>query len=187
MRPNWNQYFMLLAKLISTRSTCNSRPTGAIIVKNNHILSTGYNGAVPNAPHCTEYPQTAQNQPYCRRREMGISDADKQLWCASNHAESNAIAQAARLGIAIEGGSIYATLAPCYTCMKLLATARIQEIYYEHSYESKDKKRDEFWKNAIEECGIKVYQQITINEDTLNYIMPFMTGITSKRILSATE
>jgi len=91
MKPSWNQYFMLLAKLVSTRSTCNSRPTGAIIVKNHHILSTGYSGAVPNAPHCTECPQTAQNRPYCRRREMGIDDSSKTLYCCSSHSEANAI------------------------------------------------------------------------------------------------
>jgi len=69
MRPSWNEYFMLIAKLVSTRSTCNSRPTGAVLVKDRQILATGYNGSMPGAPHCTDQTIT-DGSTYCHRHDL---------------------------------------------------------------------------------------------------------------------
>ena len=93
-RPDWHEYFMLIAKIVALRSGCNSRPTGAVIVKDKRILATGYNGPMPGAWHCTDKGST-----YCFRREKGIPDIDKYNFCRASHAEANAIAQAARFGI----------------------------------------------------------------------------------------
>ena len=103
MRPSWDEYFMLIAKLVSTRSTCNSRPTGAVLVKDRQILATGYNGSMPGAPHCSDQVM-ADGSPYCHRRALNIADVDKYNYCRASHAEANAIAQAARYGVAIEEG-----------------------------------------------------------------------------------
>ena len=75
MRPSWDEYFMLIAKLVSTRSTCNSRPTGAVLVKDKQLLATGYNGSMPGAPHCSDEVMP-DGSPYCYRRVMKVPDAD---------------------------------------------------------------------------------------------------------------
>jgi dCMP deaminase len=186
MRPSWDEYFMLIAKLVSTRSTCNSRPTGAVLVKDRQILATGYNGSMPGAPHCIDQVMP-DGSPYCHRRALQIADMDKYNFCRASHAEANAIAQAAKHGIAIKGASLYVTLEPCYVCIKLLATAQIERVYYELPYESRDEERDAHWKQAVAEAGFKEYRQLTVSKESLEYILPSLTGITSLRRLPATE
>lgn len=185
-RPGWHEYFMFMAKIASSRSTCNSRPTGAVIVKDNHILATGYNGAMPGAPHCTDEPDV-DGHPFCFRRVHGIPDVDKYNFCKASHAEANAVAQAARHGIAIEGATLYTTLAPCYVCLKLIATSRISAVYYEHAYESSTPQRDDFWKEAVQEAKILIYEQLTISPDTYAQILSDIDGITSRRRSKATD
>ncbi|MBC7359022.1 MAG: CMP deaminase [Desulfacinum sp.] len=185
-RPSWHEYFMLIAKIVSTRSTCNSRPTGAVIVKDNHILATGYNGAMPGAPHCIDMPDR-DGAPFCYRRSLGVPDIDKYNFCKASHAEANAIAQAARYGISIAGATLYTTLAPCYVCLKLIATARIRAIYYEHQYESAAPDRDRFWKEAIREAGIEVFEPLMISPETYDYILSDIRNITSRRRSAATD
>jgi len=186
MRPSWHEYFMLIAKIVSTRSTCNSRPTGAVITKDNHILATGYNGAMPGAPHCIDQPDEGA-EPFCFRRASGIPDVDKYNFCKASHAEANAIAQAARCGIAIDGATLYTTLAPCYVCLKLIATARIRAVYYEHPYESSTPERDAFWHKAVQEAGMEIYEPLIISPATYEYILSDIQGITSKRRTRATH
>ncbi|MDR0362450.1 MAG: dCMP deaminase family protein [Planctomycetota bacterium] len=181
-RPGWHEYFMAVAKLISTRSTCNSRPTGAILVKNRHILATGYNGSPPGAPHCRG-TFSEDGAPFCYSRHMGAGDADKYNYCRSSHAEANAVAQAARLGVSIEGAGVYTTLAPCYICTKLLAAARIKEVYFEHDYQSADRKRDDHWKSIFRESGILVWERITLSPGALAVFREAFSGITSGRRL----
>jgi dCMP deaminase len=185
-RPNWNEYFMLIAKIVSTRSTCNSRPTGAVIVKENHILSTGYNGAMPGAPHCSDQPDW-EGRPFCFRRAHGVPDIDKYNFCKASHAEANAIAQAAKYGIAIDGATLYTTLAPCYVCLKLVATSRIRGVYYEHAYESSTPQRDAFWQQAVREAGLEIYEQLSISPDTYQYILTDIQDVTSRRRRKATS
>jgi dCMP deaminase len=185
MRPSWDEYFLLIAKLVSTRSTCNSRPTGAVLVKDKQILATGYNGSMPGAEHCLDQTMP-DGSPYCHRRALQIADVDKYNYCRASHAEANAIAQAARYGVAIKGATLYVTLEPCLVCIKLLATAQITKVYFEMPYESKDRARDRFWRDAVRDAGIEVYQQLTITSESLDYILPSLTGITSARRLAAT-
>ncbi|WP_448384409.1 deoxycytidylate deaminase [Desulfosoma sp.] len=186
-RPSWHEYFMLIAKIVSTRSTCNSRPTGAVIVKDNHILSTGYNGAMPGAPHCIDQPDMDDGRPYCYRRSLGIPDVDKYNFCKASHAEANAIAQAARYGISVEGATLYTTLAPCYVCLKLIATARIRAVYYEQSYDSASPERDRFWQEAVREAGIETFERLLISAQTYDYILSDIRNITSRRRTPATD
>ncbi|AEH44264.1 CMP/dCMP deaminase zinc-binding protein [Thermodesulfatator indicus DSM 15286] len=182
IRAPWHEYFMLLAKIVALRSGCNSRPSGAVIVKNKRILATGYNGPMPGAWHCTD-----RGPGYCFRREKGIPDIDKYNFCRATHAEANAIAQAARFGISVEGASLYCTLAPCYVCLKLIASAGIKKVYYEHDYGSRDFERDQFWKEAIKEAGLEKFEQITVSQEVMEQLQEILPYPTSKRRLAPTE
>lgn len=186
MRPSWHDYFMALAKIISTRSTCSSRPAGAVIVRDNQILATGYNGSVPGAPHCSG-EQTDSGAPFCFRRSMSVPELDKYNYCRASHAEANAVAQAARLGIGLEGSTLYVTLAPCYVCLKLIATAHIKHIYFEYSYKSTDQKRDAFWENAMRQCQIETSQELHISEKVKNMIVNSLDYPTSQRRLTEND
>lgn len=127
-RPSWDEYFLMLAKLAATRSTCLAFPVGAVIVKNKQVLATGYNGPPSGSAHCTA-------QGFCY---SGLSscDARRDLPSRAIHAEANAIAQAAKHGIATDGASIYVTLEPCLSCLKLVISAGIREVYYETPFVS---------------------------------------------------
>lgn len=124
-RPTWDEYFLMLAKLASTRSTCLSCPVGAVIVKDRQILATGYNGPPSGTDHCTK-------QGFCYP-ELANCSLSKELPSRAIHAEANAIAQAAKHGVSTDGASIYVTLEPCLSCLKLIISAGIKEIFYETS------------------------------------------------------
>ncbi len=181
-RPSWDEYFLMLAKLVSARSTCNSRKTGAIIVRNNRILATGYNGAVHGAPHCTD-----KGPDFCFRRSIGAHDGDKYNYCLSSHAEVNAIDQAARFGISLENASLYCTLEPCNWCFKQLIQAGIREIYFEEAYESKNRQFDLFWRRIMEsDDNIRVFKQVSISDDSRNMMISVISG-SSVRTMPATD
>lgn len=113
----------MIAKLAATRSTCLAFPVGAVIVKNKQVLATGYNGPPSGSAHCIA-------QGYCYAG-LDSCDARSDLPSRAVHAEANAIAQAAKHGIATDGASIYVTLEPCLFCLKLIISAGIREVFYE--------------------------------------------------------
>ena len=117
-RVDWDTYFMRIAAQVATRSTCDRKHVGAVIVKDKHILSTGYNGSISGMPHCDEVGHMMENG-HC---------------VATIHAEANAILQAAKQGTAIDGADIYITASPCWNCFKLLANAGIKRIFYGEFY-----------------------------------------------------
>ena len=117
-RQNWDEYFMNIARMVATRSTCNRKYVGAVIVKNNAILSTGYNGSMSGAPHCHDVGCIVEND-HC---------------IATIHAEQNAIIHAAKHGISMDGSSIYVTASPCWLCFKMIINAGIKIIYYGEFY-----------------------------------------------------
>ena len=176
-RIGWDEYFMLLAKLAACRSTCLSRPTGAVLVRNRQVLATGYNGSVPGGPHCID-------DAVCYRRRVGAKDADKLAWCRASHAEANAIAQAARAGIPLDGSTLYTTLSPCFTCGKLIASAGIKHVVYEHLYESIDPKRDRHWADVLGEAGISA-EQLSFSSHSIARALEFIKGDTSRRRLKS--
>jgi dCMP deaminase len=176
-RIGWDEYFMLLAKLAACRSTCLSRPTGAVIVRDRKVMATGYNGSIPGSPHCIDDGE-------CYRRKLGANDAEKLAWCRASHAEANAIAQAARAGISIESGTLYTTLSPCFTCVKLIASAGIKRVVYEHPYESTNAARDRHWQAALREAGIKSVH-LKIDAENLRQAIVFLSGETSTRRLKS--
>ncbi|RJP30910.1 MAG: hypothetical protein C4527_08795 [Candidatus Omnitrophota bacterium] len=176
-RPSWDEYFMLLAKLAATRSTCYSRPVGAVIVRDKRVLTTGYNGAPPGTWHCTDRRQCFWRQP-----ENQVEGIEPKELSRAIHAEMNAIAHAARNGISIDGGTLYCTLSPCINCIKVLISAGIREVFFEHIYDFNNLGGDKFLLAYYEQ-----YKEIiTVNQMTLSALSQkiageFIAGITSKR------
>ena len=117
-RVSWEQYFMNIAKEVATRSTCDRKHVGAVIVRDRTILSTGYNGSIRGMPHCDEQGHMMENG-HC---------------VATIHAEANAVLQAAKNGTRIEWGEIFITASPCWICFKMLANTGIKKICYGEFY-----------------------------------------------------
>ncbi|MEW6349074.1 MAG: dCMP deaminase family protein [Thermodesulfobacteriota bacterium] len=177
-RPTWHEYFMMVAKLVSVRSTCNSRKVGAVIVSRNRVLATGYNGAVHGAPHCTD-----RGPGFCLRRSIGAHEGDKYNYCISSHAEVNAVDQAARFGISLDGAALYSTLEPCNWCFKQLIQAGIREIYYEQSYDSGHKEFDLYWRSIMQSSeSIPVFEQVTVSEAALEMVIDILRGSSGRRM-----
>jgi dCMP deaminase len=125
-RPSLDAYFMEIANVVSKRSTCLRHKNGAVLVRDKHILSTGYNGAPRGLPHCSEVG--------CLREKMKIPSGQRHELCRGAHAEANAIIQAALHGISTANSIMYSTHQPCVLCSKLIINARITEVIYAHPY-----------------------------------------------------
>lgn len=121
-RPSIDEYFTSLAKMVATRSTCMHRNQGVVLIRDGHILSTGYNGSPPKQPHCTELR-------YCLKDKFGECRAE------GLHGESNAVAWAARHGISVSGATAYCVYSPCRSCCNLLKSAGITEVKYLEVYD----------------------------------------------------
>ncbi len=141
-RPDWDEYFLGIAKLVSERSTCLRRRVGALIVKNRRILTTGYNGTPSGITHCEVVG--------CLREKLKVPSGERHELCRGLHAEQNAIIQAALYGVDIHGGTLYCTNQPCSICAKMLINAGIKEIVMESGYP------DKMAKEFFDEAGIIV-------------------------------
>ena len=117
-RVSWDEYFMNIARVVSSRATCHRKFVGAVIVRDRTILSTGYNGSIRGLDHCSDVGHMMEDG-HC---------------VATIHAEMNAIIQAARNGVRIEQASIYITASPCWGCFKALANAGLSRICYGEFY-----------------------------------------------------
>jgi dCMP deaminase len=117
-RANWDEYFMRIALQVATRATCDRKHVGALIVRGKNILATGYNGSIGGLGHCDEEGHMLEDG-HCVR---------------TIHAEANAVIQAARNGVRIEGAGIYVTASPCFSCFKLIANAGLRRIVYGEFY-----------------------------------------------------
>ena len=128
----WDKRFMELTEQVATWSSClkDDRQVGAVIVKNKRILSTGYNGAPEGVKSCKEKGE-------CIRIKNGIASGTHLETCYSVHAEQNAIVSAARLGVSLEGATLYCTHQPCVICAKLIVNAGIKRVVYRDGYPDK--------------------------------------------------
>ncbi|WP_405725474.1 deoxycytidylate deaminase [Anaerotignum sp.] len=142
-RVSWDEYFMQIADIVKTRSTCLRRQVGAVIVKENRIITTGYNGAPSGLKHCTEIGG-------CERARLNIPSGQRHELCRALHAEQNAIIQAAKIGVSTEGATIYITLQPCVICAKMLVNAGIKRIVFKGEYP------DELSRSILEEADIEM-------------------------------
>jgi len=136
IRRDWHSYFMDIARVVASRATCDRKKVGAVIVREKTILSTGYNGSIRGLPHCDEVGHDMDEGGHCVR---------------TVHAEANAIVQAARHGIMIDGADIYVTASPCWNCFKLIANAGIKRIFYREFY------RDERIFTTAKQLGIELW------------------------------
>lgn len=129
-RASWDEYFMNIAREVATRSTCDRKFVGAVIVRDRSILATGYNGSIRGLSHCDEDGHLME-EGHCVR---------------TVHAEANAIVQAAKNGVRIDDASIYVTASPCWGCFRLIANAGIKRIAFGEFY--RDQKIFDFSKAA---------------------------------------
>jgi dCMP deaminase len=134
IRASWDEYFMAIARQVATRSTCDRKHVGAVIVREKMILTTGYNGSIRGLSHCDDEGHMMEDG-HCVR---------------TVHAEANAIVQAARNGVRLEGAHIYVTASPCFGCYKLIANAGMKRIVFGEFY------RDERIFKLSEQLGIKL-------------------------------
>jgi len=125
-RPDWDEYFMRLADLAATRSTCLRRQVGAILVSGHRVLATGYNGAPKGLPHCLDAG--------CKREELKIPSGQRQEICRAIHAEQNAIIQAAQHGVPVKNATVYCTNQPCSTCAKMILNLEVDRIVFRSTY-----------------------------------------------------
>ncbi len=139
IRPSWDEYFMTIARDVSTRATCDRRSVGAVAVLDRRILTTGYNGAPRGLEHCrnstAEWPAGCLQHGHCIR---------------TVHAEQNAILQAALNGVSTRGATMYVTCQPCNSCAKMLINAGISRIVFDGDYP------DEFAMELFRESGMEV-------------------------------
>jgi dCMP deaminase len=126
-RPDWDEYFMEITNVIGKRSTCLKRKVGAIIVKDKHILSTGYNGAPRGIKSCDEIGS-------CYRQENNIPSGQRHELCRGLHAEQNSIIQAAFHGVKVDGATLYCNFLPCVICTKMIINAGISRIVFDGYY-----------------------------------------------------
>lgn len=145
MFNKWDIRFVELSKSIANWSSCyqDNRKIGAIIVKNKRILTTGYNGAPAGLQSCVERGE-------CLRRKLDIPSGTRHELCYAIHAEQNAIIQAAKLGVSIDGATLYCTHQPCVICAKMIINAGISRVVYAEGYP------DEFSLQIFNEANVSL-------------------------------
>ena len=141
----WDKRFMEMAEVVSTWTSCarKGRAIGAVIVKDKRILTTGYNVAPAGIMSC-------RDKGYCMRDQLGIASGTQQEKCFAVHAEQNAIAQAAKLGVSVDGATMYVTHQPCTICTRIIINSGIKRIVYKHPYP------DKFSVELLEEAGVEL-------------------------------
>lgn len=151
-RISWDEYFMNMADLASKRSTCLRRQVGAVIVKDNQVLATGYNGAPKGVPNCCDINE-------CLREKLNIPSGERHELCRAVHAENNAITQCAVNGVSCKGGTMYVTDSPCNMCLKQIINAGIVKIIARRVYP------DEMSKEMLNQSGIEfeLFQENNLN------------------------
>ena len=139
----WDKRFIDLADTIGSWSSCykENRHVGAVMVKNKRVLTTGYNGAPSGIKSCVERGE-------CLRQKLGIASGTRAEICYAIHAEQNAIIQAAKLGVSLEGATLYCTHFPCTICAKMIINSGVKRIVYRNSYP------DDFSKQLLDQTDI---------------------------------
>lgn len=141
-RVSWTEYFMDITKLVARRSTCIRRAVGAVVVKDQRILATGYNGAPMGISHC--------DVTGCLREKLNVPSGQRHELCRGIHAEQNAIIQAALHGVSIKDAILFCTNQPCSICTKMIINAGISTIYYEEGY------ADELSLEMLQEANVEI-------------------------------
>ena len=154
VRPSWDEYFMEIANTVSKRATCNRGRSGCVIVKDKQILVSGYVGSPVGLPHCDEVGH--------QMKKMLHEDGSISEHCVRTvHAEQNAICQAAKRGIALEGSTLYCRMTPCRVCAMLIINCGIKRVVCEKKYHAGTESEEMFAKAGVE--------LVFFNEEVLKY------------------
>lgn len=143
-RPTWDEYFSELARIVAKRSTCRRRQVGALLVKDERIIATGYNGAPQGLAHCLDVG--------CLREEMGIPSGQRYELCRGTHAEQNAIINAARYGVSTQDSVLYCTNQPCILCARMLINAGVKRIVHQGDFD------DQLAVQFLQEAGVEIVE-----------------------------
>lgn len=143
-RPSWEQYFLELADLVASRSTCLRRQVGAVLVKNERIIATGYNGAPRGLKHCLDTG--------CLRDAMQIPSGQRYELCRGVHAEQNAIINAANYGVSTQDSVLYCTNQPCIICARMIINAGIIKVVHRGNFD------DQLAEQFLQEAGIEIVE-----------------------------
>lgn len=153
-RPTWDEYFMELARTVATRATCDRGRSGCVIARDRQLLVSGYVGSPVGLPHCDEVGH--------QFKKMTHEDGSVTQHCVRTvHAEQNAICQAAKLGIALNGATLYCRMTPCRTCAMLIINCGIRNVVCEYRYHAGAESEEMF-----AQAGVPINY---VNEDVLKY------------------
>lgn len=142
-RPSWDEYFLDLVNVVGSRGTCDRGRSGCVIVKDRRILSTGYVGSPIGTAHCDEVGHEMHTVVH--------ENGEKTRHCIrTSHAEQNAIANAARFGVALEGATLYCHMTPCYTCAKMIINAGIKRVVCNKDYHAGARSKEIFKEAGIQ-------------------------------------
>jgi dCMP deaminase len=141
-RPDWDSYFLEIARTVAKRATCLRRQIGAVLVRDKQILSTGYNGAPVGIAHCDAVG--------CLREKLKVPSGERHELCRGLHAEQNAIIQAAVHGVSIDHSTMYCTHEPCSVCSKMIINAGIKTVVVGENYP------DKLAREILREAKVKV-------------------------------
>lgn len=143
LRPSWDEYFSHLANLVGERGTCDRGQCGALVTKDRRIISTGYAGSPAGVAHCDDLGHEMHTVIH--------EDGSETKHCIrTTHAEQNAICQAARFGIALDGGTLYTKMAPCYACAKMMINAGIKRVVCSQDYHASTRSKEIFKEAGVE-------------------------------------
>ncbi len=174
-RPSWDEYFMKLTEIVGSRATCDRGRSGCVITKDKRIVSTGYVGSPLGLPHCDDVGHEMHTVTHADNKQT-------RHCIRTTHAEQNAIAQAARAGVSLEGGTLYCKMTPCYVCAKMIINTGIKRVVCLKDYHAGDRSKEIFAEAGIQyNCLIKEveeYQDMDeetkkqIQEENIEFINP---------------
>jgi dCMP deaminase len=142
-RPSWDEYFIKMIEAVGVRATCGRGRAGSIITKNNHILATGYVGAPPGLPHCDDVG-------HLMIKTLHPDGVEREHCIRTTHAEQNAIAQAAKHGVSLDGATIYIKMEPCFSCAKQIISVGIKKVVCARKYQAGQETRKMFKKAGVQ-------------------------------------
>jgi len=154
-RPSWDEYFIGISREVAKRATCDRGRSGCVIVKDKRILTTGYVGSPVGLPHCDDVGHLMKSV------DHGNGNVSQHCM-RTNHAEENAVVQAARSGIKLEGATLYSKMVPCFTCAKMIVNAGILRVVSERHYHTSADSKETF---KLAGVGLEV-----LNDETEGYV-----------------
>lgn len=154
IRPSWDEYFMEVAHTIARRATCNRGRSGCVIARDRQLLVTGYVGSPKGLPHCDDFG-------HLMKKVMHEDGTISQHCVRTVHAEQNAICQAARLGISLQGGTLYCRMTPCRTCAMLIINCGIVRVVCEYRYHQAQESEE-----MLRHAGIEL---VYVSNEVLTY------------------